>query len=229
MGGGTGVVMSSGAHDNTIGGTTFAEWNVISGNGGYGVRINGSGTDRNHVLRNYIGVDITGTGALPNGTSSGMRIENSAQSNIIGPGNIIAYHATEGIYAYGTDTDFNIFTQNKIFANTNWNIALGTGANEDIPAPVVVSASLNPPSVSGTSCNDCTIEVYSSLSSFPRAGRSYLGTGVADVSGNWTVMTPGLHGPYLTATATHASMGTSQFSGAIFITIQSLYLPLIMR
>jgi len=42
-------------------------------------------------------------------------------------------------------------------------------------------------------------------------------------------MTPGLHGPYLTATATYASMGTSRFSYALFTTIQSLYLPLILR
>jgi hypothetical protein len=184
------------------------------------------------VLRNYIGVDITGTGALPNGTSSGLRIENSAQSNTIGPSNIIAYHNTEGIYAYGTDTDFNIFTRNSIFANTNWNIALGAGANEDIAEPTISSANLSPLSVSGTTsppCVGCTIEVFTSESSYPRAGRSYLGSGVTDGSGNWTVNTPGLHGPFLTATATSLAKGTSQYSIVFPSTIKALYLPLIMK
>jgi len=228
MGVGTGVVISSAAHDNTIGGATLGERNVISGNGGYGVRINGSGTDDNQVLGNYIGVDITGTGPLPNGTSSGMRIENSAQSNTIGPNNIIANHATEGIYVYGADTDFNIITQNSIFSNTNWNIAIAAdGANEGISAPTISSASLGPPSVSGTSCNNCTIEVFSSPSSSPPSGKTFLGTGVADGSGNWTVSTPGLHGPYLTTTASDAAMGTSIFSTPFHSLISSIYLPLI--
>ena len=230
LGVGVGVLISDAAHDNTIGGATVAERNVISGNGGFGVRINGSGTNGNQVLRNYVGVDITGTTALPNGTSSGMRIENSAQSNTIGPGNVIAHHSTEGIYIYGIDTDFNVITQNSIFSNTYWNIAVAAdGANEGILPPTVNSVSLSPPSVSGTSCSNCTIEVFTSPGSLPPAGKTFLGTGVADGSGNWTVMTPGLHGPYLTATATYASMGTSRFSYALFTTIQSLYLPLILR
>jgi hypothetical protein len=65
--------------------------------------------------------------------------------------------------------------------------------------------------------------------SFPGAGKSYLGTGTTDGSGNWTVSTPGLHGPYISATLTDAAKGTSMFSNRIFTTIQSLYLPLIMR
>ncbi len=228
MGGGTGVALGSGAHDNTVGGATLAERNVISGNGGYGVGINGSGTDNNQVLGNYIGVDITGTGALPNGTSSGMRISNSAQSNTIGPNNIIANHATEGIYIYGADTDFNIITQNSIHSNTSWNIAIAAdGANEGIPAPTINSASLGPTSVSGTSCNGCTVEVFTSPSSSPPAGKTFLGSGVAGAGGNWTISIPGLHGPYLTATATDATMGTSAFSTAFYTSIVSLYMPLI--
>ncbi len=228
MGGGNGVTLGSGAHDNTIGGATAAERNVISGNGGYGLRINGSGTDDNQVLGNYIGVDITGLASLPNGTSSGMRIENSAQSNTIGPNNIIANHATEGIYIYGADTDFNVITQNSIFNNTNWNIAIAAdGANEGISAPTISSTSLGPSSVSGTSCNGCIIEVFTSPSSSPPAGKTFLGSGVAGAGGNWTVSMPGLHGPYLTATATDPAMGTSVFSTPFFSQFSSIYLPLI--
>lgn len=87
-------------------------------------------------------------------------------------------------------------------------------------------------SVSGTTtpvCSGCTIEVFTSLDDYPAAGRKYLGTGVTDLSGNWTVSTPGLHGPYISATLTDATKGTSMFSNRIFTTIQALYLPLIMR
>ncbi len=45
----------------TIGGTTAAERNVISGNGGYGVRLN-SGSNL-VVSGNFIGTDVTGRGA----------------------------------------------------------------------------------------------------------------------------------------------------------------------
>jgi hypothetical protein len=43
------------------------------------------------------------------------------------------------------------------------------------------------------------------------------------------VSTPGLHGPYITATLTDPSKGTSMYSTPFFTEIQSLYLPLIMR
>jgi hypothetical protein len=231
---GTGVSISSGAHDNTIGGSTIGERNVISGNGGRGLNIYGLGTDNNQVLGNFIGVDITGASPLPN-PSDGIRIWDSAQDNTIGPGNIIANNGSQGIYIYGADTDRNFITQNSIYAHTNYNIALPytpDGSNEDIVAPTVSSVSLSPLSVSGTTsptCAGCTIEVFTSLSFSPAAGRKYLGTGTTDASGNWTVSTPGLHGPWISATLTDATKGTSMFSNRIFTTIQSLYLPLIMR
>ncbi len=235
FGTGTGVSISSGAHTNTIGGTTVGEGNVISGNGGRGLNIYGLGTDNNQVLGNFIGVDIVGVNPLPN-PSGGIQIWDSARNNTIGPKNIIANNGLEGIRIYGADTDFNIFTQNSIYAHTNYNIALPytpDGSNEDIVAPTVSSVSLSPLSVSGTTspaCVGCTIEVFTSPApSFPGAGKSYLGTGVTDLSGNWTVNTPGLHGPYISATLTDATKGTSMFSNRIFTTIQALYLPLIMR
>lgn len=234
MGEGIGVEISSGAYDNTIGGTTQVEGNVISGNGnilgGTGVLIdNASG---NSLLWNYIGVNITGSGSLPNGpgssTGTGVKIENGAQSNTIGPDNIIANHPGDGISISGSTTDFNIITSNSIYENGIYVAA--DGANESIVAPTVDSASLSPLSVSGHTsppCTGCTIEVFTSPSS--GEGKTYLGTGATDAVGNWTVNTPGLHGPYLTATLTDVAKGSSAFSGAFFTNITATYLPLIMR
>ena len=53
--GGVGVILTSGANTNTIGGTTAAARNVISGNASDGVLITGSGTTGNQVLGNSIG------------------------------------------------------------------------------------------------------------------------------------------------------------------------------
>ena len=57
---GGGVGIGFGAHDNLIGGTTPAERNVISPNGGIGVGI----TTRNTVQGNFIGTDVTGSFVL---------------------------------------------------------------------------------------------------------------------------------------------------------------------
>ncbi|MDF1512604.1 MAG: hypothetical protein P1S60_02220 [Anaerolineae bacterium] len=234
LGGGIGVEISSGAYNNTIGGTTPAERNVISGNGdsigGFGVRINDA--DGNELLRNFIGVDITGSGPLPNGpgssTGTGVKIENGAQSNTIGPYNIIANHPGDGISISGSTTDFNFITRNSIYAN-GINIA-PDGANEGITAPTVDSVSLSFLSVSGhtsPACIGCTIEVFTGPSS--SEGKTYLGTGTTDAVGDWTVITPGLHGPYITATLTDAAKGTSIFSGGLLTEITATYLPLIQR
>jgi hypothetical protein len=69
---------------------------VISGNGTYGMLIWGSGKDGNTVEGNYIGTDVSGTVALPNG-ESGVYIGVGAENNTIGgaadgEGNLIAFN-----------------------------------------------------------------------------------------------------------------------------------------
>ncbi|MFC2060333.1 NosD domain-containing protein, partial [Chloroflexota bacterium] len=84
------------SHLNTIGGTTTAERNVISGNGDHGVSIYGG--NRNDVRGNYIGTDVSGTAQLGN-SHHGVHIDES-YTNTIG-GNIISGNDVHGVYIYG--------------------------------------------------------------------------------------------------------------------------------
>ncbi|MBC8422438.1 MAG: hypothetical protein H8E01_00245, partial [Chloroflexi bacterium] len=55
-----GIHVFNGASNNTIGGDTAGERNLISSNGWIGVHIEGSGTMSNTVSGNYIGLDLDG-------------------------------------------------------------------------------------------------------------------------------------------------------------------------
>jgi len=92
-----GIAVLRGASENIIGGaraTTACDGrcNVISGNAGNGVVLLDSGTTDNRVRGNFIGVDPTGTTAMPN-KLPGIGIALGASENIIG----IALGASENI------------------------------------------------------------------------------------------------------------------------------------
>lgn len=88
-----------GANTNTIGGTSAAARNVISGNSGNGVWITGTTTGA-IVLGNYIGVGANGTTALSN-LGNGVFIEgtnnNIIGDDIAGARNVIASNGLNGI------------------------------------------------------------------------------------------------------------------------------------
>ena len=90
-----------GAADNLVGGATSIEQNVISGNGGSGVVLSGSGATGNQVCGNVIGVDLDGTTELGN-VLEGVSIEAGAANNTIGgvetgEGNVIAFNGHNGV------------------------------------------------------------------------------------------------------------------------------------
>jgi parallel beta-helix repeat protein len=96
---GAGVFLDA-APGNVIGGTTGAKTNVISGNGGSGVRIMGPPASGNTVQGNRIGVAAGGAVAVPNG-GDGVFVE-EAPANLIGgptPGaeNIISGNKGNGV------------------------------------------------------------------------------------------------------------------------------------
>lgn len=108
------VIMNSG--NNTIGGHTAFERNIISGNFEAGVILNGSGADNNMIKGNYIGTDSTGTQILYN--HAGIIIKSNSKSNIIGGSacsnekNIISGNSEIGIYIEASDS--NIMLGNYI-------------------------------------------------------------------------------------------------------------------
>jgi hypothetical protein len=74
----------SGVSNNTVGGTTTAARNLLSGNSA-GVRMTGSATE-NLVQGNFLGTDINGTVAIPNraGVGGGVVIRVGPSNNTVG-------------------------------------------------------------------------------------------------------------------------------------------------
>ena len=95
-------------------------------------------------------------------------------------------------------------------------------------APVIaaVSGGSDLITIEGTACAGCTVEIFGNINN-DGEGILYLGSAVA-VGGNFSLTedSHGLH--YLTATATDAALGTSEFS-AVYRTPYRVYLPLLMR
>jgi len=80
-------------------------------------------------------------------------------------------------------------------------------------------------SVSGTTCPECIVEVFSDAED---EGRVYEGYAIADGNGNWT-WTGSPSGPYVTATATDEAGNTSPFSAPLMVWRKWIYLPVILR
>jgi len=130
LGNNIGVVID-GSPGNTIGGTTAAARNVISGNFTFGIRIAFTGAMLNEVQGNYIGISAAGDTALGNG-SDGVGIQRDADDNTIGgttagAGNIISGNGGDGVQIFfDADNDKDppitgqpiIPTGNRILSNS---------------------------------------------------------------------------------------------------------------
>jgi hypothetical protein len=112
-----GVFVYNYASSNVIGGTTAGARNVISGTTGYGYGIAVAEANNNVVQGNYIGTDLTGTNALPNGFA-GVAVESGSVGNLVGgtaagAGNIIAFNTCD-VVLYQTNTTNNAIRGNSI-------------------------------------------------------------------------------------------------------------------
>jgi len=208
---GTGVYIHEGAQNNTIGGSSASDRNVISGNSYEGVFISDSDTTGNPVKGNYIGTNASGTAGLPNG-AQGVAIGVGAQDNTIGgtaagEGNLIAYNEDDGVWVYDTGTTGNTIRGNSIHSNGDMGIVHSNGGNAELARPVITNSG---PAM-GTACVGCTVDIYSDDED---EGRIYEGSTTANGAGNWTYV-GAVTGPNVTATATDAAGNTSEFSAPV--------------
>jgi CSLREA domain-containing protein len=193
--------------DNVVG-------NSGCGNFSGGITIE-NGADGTIVRDNRVGITADGN-AIPN-CNWGIVVRTGATRSVIGPGNVIASNPV-GIEVYGASTDGNTITRNRILGNTGAGITLGTGANDDRTAPVLVSATVS--EVTGTACGGCTVEVFAadtSGSAGPQ-GRAFLGRSGVAPDGTFVVdVSADAPTGRVTATATDRDGDTSRFSPAIAV------------
>src|SRR5439155_461478 len=202
----TGVLLGSAG--NTVGGTAPGTRNVISGNDGDGVAIDGfiGEASSNAVQGNYIGTDASGTLAIPN--STGVSIAAASNDTVggveAGAPNVIAFSRGNGVDVQGAAATGNTIRANSIYSSVSMGIETQNGGNLELPPPVIKSAG----SAAGTVCAGCSVDVYSDDED---EGRVYHGSSTADASGNWSFV-DAVTGPNVTATATDAGGNTSEFS-----------------
>jgi hypothetical protein len=154
-----GILIESGAHGNRVGGTRprqpkfdtipqvfvpvqeadHAAGNLISGNAGDGIRIDGS--HDNLVAGNLIGFSDSGR-ITPGNGGNGVTLMNGSQNNEVGdcdarPGysNQINHNAGAGIVVAGSNSSGNCLMHNSIFDNQAGYILLQGGANHNRPIP----------------------------------------------------------------------------------------------
>ena len=118
------------ARGNFVGGTVAEARNVISGNGGSGVLLNGSNSANNLIQGNHIGTDVNGTGALgnQNGVSIGSAPGNTIGGTVDAAANTIAFNAEHGVLiSNSTVSTRNRIVRNSIFDNGLLGINLSGG------------------------------------------------------------------------------------------------------
>jgi len=125
-----GILIDASSTGTVIGGTSAVAGNVISGNGGSGVEISGSGSDDNLVEGDYIGTNAGGTAAVPN--ADGVDLENGAANNTIGraatgAGNVISGNNVDGVLLNGAATSGNLIQANYVGTDAAGTMAVPNG------------------------------------------------------------------------------------------------------
>lgn len=124
---GDGVRIQDGARDTTI--SSGPDRSIISGNTGYGVRIVGENTRNVQITNSYIGMNRNGNAAIAN-DRGGVRIEDNAFSNTVGPGNVIS-----GNTGYGVSIGLTLPTATEVVSQTIIGSVIGLNAAGDASFP----------------------------------------------------------------------------------------------
>jgi hypothetical protein len=152
---------------NQIGGDATAlttQFNVISGNSGDGILVNGG--DNNTIAGNYIGTDGSVSAAIPNG-GNGVNLRNGANGNTIGnfqAASVVSYrNFISGNNGYGIQIKDSL--NNKIYGNF-------IGLNKSGTAKI--SNGLGGIRIDGTSTNSSTGNIIGAVSPNPLYMRNYV-------------------------------------------------------
>jgi titin len=108
-------IMIGGGSSNLIGGIASGAGNVISGNLGNGISLQG-GTTANLIQGNYIGTDVSGGTVVSNGLA-GVLIQsagNTLGGASKGAGNVISGNGSAGVCLIGSGATGNVIQGNKV-------------------------------------------------------------------------------------------------------------------
>ncbi|MDP2207278.1 MAG: T9SS type A sorting domain-containing protein [Bacteroidota bacterium] len=223
------------AHNNTVGGETAEEGNLIAGNLGHGVDILNAGATGNKLLNNFIGTNWNAQSDLGN-SSHGIKVASSQDTIKF---NTIAYNSEVGVFIAGGIQ--NMIRENSIYSNGGMAIDLApagltindsldndTGPNNLQNFPILVSARVQQDSaivyikLESKPSAQFQIDFYANedydVSHFGEGARwlhrefvftdnqGYVATTLLLIVGSEN---------YITATATDAEGNTSEFSQAL--------------
>ena len=217
-----------GSSQNQIGGKKRGTGNIVSGNGGDGIRINNS--SGNLVRRNIVGADAGGTNALAN-AKNGILLVNTNTTPV--RGNTVAFNGGHGVQvASGVD---NPVVSNSIHSNGGLEINLGwdaaskndssdgdSGANNLQNFPTLTSAKRTSTSttIAGSITGKAKTTLYVEV--FSGGGETFIGsvsvTTNASGFATFSLVSGKLPaGTSLVATATSPTGSTSEFSAAVAV------------
>jgi parallel beta-helix repeat protein len=192
-----GLIITYGAHGNVIGGTLAGARNVISGNVNAGIWITGAGVDQNTVSGNYIGLNASGTGAVPN-TFAGLYLLNGAKNNVVA-GNVISGNTNEGVRIADAGTTGNVVRANYVGTTAAGNGAIGNGFGG-----ITIYAGATGNLVGGTTAADRNV-----ISGNGTVGLAFGDSGTADNSA---------YGNFIGTDATGTGSVPNGFAGVSFTT-----------
>jgi hypothetical protein len=179
---------------------------------------------------NYVGTDYTGTSAVAN-SGNGIEIagsNNTVGGSLSGGGNVIAHNSKNGVLVSAGSGDR--ISQNSSFANGGLGISLASGANNNIAAPSLLTATLSGSTLTVTGtftpppANVSYVLEFFANPSGDAEGKIYLGSltvtpasmGTASFTFTTTTSVLGAN-PLITATLTANTRDTSEFSGGVTV------------
>ncbi len=112
---------------NTIGGSSAAERNLISGGPSVGISIAGKRAHHNSVKGNYIGVAVNGTSALGNGRA-GIILADSTHDNTL-TSNVISANSTDEAGIWMDNVYSNSIQSNFIGTDAGMTASIGNGVS----------------------------------------------------------------------------------------------------